>query len=60
MELKTYIELAKTASYLAGAASVAKDSVTLALLKKASNEIEEAISKDLPWEFRSHGTCQGE
>lgn len=52
MELKTYIELTKTVSYLRGAARAASDEFVENIFNNVADGIEEAISTDLPWEFR--------
>lgn len=54
MELKTYIELAKIASYLKGAAEAGLDDAWVeGMFTKAGNAIETAIADDLPFELRS-------
>ena len=53
MELKTYIELAKTVSYLRGAANATSDAYVGDMFKAAADGIEETISTDLPFELRS-------
>lgn len=52
MELKTYIELTKTVSYLRGAAQAAVEDYVENIFKNVADGIEEAISTDLPWELR--------
>ena len=52
MELKTYIELTKTVSYLRGAAQAAGEDYVENIFKNVADCIEEAISTDLPWVLR--------
>ena len=52
MELKTYIELTKTVSYLRGAAQAAVEDYAENIFNNVADGIEEAISTDLPWELR--------
>lgn len=52
MELKTYIELTKTVSFLRGAANAASESYVEDMFKAVADGIEETISTDLPWELR--------
>ena len=52
MELKTYIELTKTVSFLRGAASTDLDEWPEKLCNMAADSIEAAINADLPWELR--------
>ena len=52
MELKTYIELTKTVSFLRGAASATTDANVDDMFRAVADGIEETISTDLPWELR--------
>lgn len=52
MELKTYIELTKTVSYLRGAAQAEVEDYVENIFNYVADGIEEAISTDLPWELR--------
>lgn len=52
MELKTYIQLMNTASYLRGVAKGCENAWLEEIAVKAAGEIEEAIAANLPWELR--------
>ena len=53
MELKTYIELMKTANYLRGVAAGIAEEWMEEMAVKAADAIETAIADDLPFELRS-------
>lgn len=52
MELKTYIELTKTVSFLRGAANAASEAYVEDMFKAVADGIEKTISTDLPWELK--------
>lgn len=53
MELKTYIELTKTVSFLRGAISTDLEDWVNAICSKVADDIEAAINNDPPFELRS-------
>lgn len=53
MELKTYIELVKTANYLRGIAKGSENAWLEEIAVKAADAIETAIADDPPFELRS-------
>lgn len=53
MDLKTYITLTKTVSFLRGAISTDLEDWVNKICAKVADDIETAIADDLPFELRS-------